>query len=155
MCFMGKWWRGWTDSRNVADMQICWRWNLVYYRRTVNILEIWITFWYYLLLFTKSMFQPYSILAQVLKVEYIAIRFWYWGYNLGVKPSINYDSIFLLPRTKVHSTGFSRWIWIHFPPISFVFKGKLCLAHQKLFFRNKHLIHIEHLVYNVNLYVCM
>ena len=80
MCFMGKWWRGWTDSRNVADMQICWRWNLVYYRRTVNILEIWITFWYYLLLFTKSMFQPYSILAQVLKVEYIAIRF--WSYNI-------------------------------------------------------------------------
>ena len=71
-----------------------------------------------------------------------------------MKPSINYDSIFLLPRTKSTYTGFSRWIWIHFPPISFVFKGKLCLAHQKLFFRNKHLIHIEHLVYNVNLYVC-
>ena len=54
-------------------------------------------------------------------------------------------------------TGFSRWIWIHF-----VFKGKLCLAHQKqcIIINSfleicKHLIHIEHLVYNVNLYVCM
>ena len=94
---------------------------------------------YLLILFTKSIlyfkFQPYSILAQVLKVEYIAIRFWCYNieditleWNLV---HINYDSIFLLPRIKVHSTGFSRWIWIHFPPISFVFKGKLCLAHQK------------------------
>ena len=39
---------------------------------------------YLLILFTKSIlyfkFQPYSILAQVLKVEYIAIRF--WCYNI-------------------------------------------------------------------------
>ena len=57
---------------------------------------------YLLILFTKSIlyfkFQPYSILAQVLKVEYIAIRFWcyiiYLGYSLEVKPI--YDTIFLL-----------------------------------------------------------
>ena len=35
-----------------------------------------------------------------------------------------------------------------------IVSGTSKTVHHKLFFRNKHLIHIEHLEYNVNLYVC-
>ena len=94
---------------------------------------------YLLILFTKSIlyfkFQPYSILAQVLKVEYIAIRFWCYNieditleWNL-VSTMIRF---FFFHVLKYIVQGFQDGFGYIFPPyLLYVFKGKLCLAHQK------------------------